>query len=92
MEGHTISGWWNRAVGCHHRASMRSRKHKLGGRCIVGKNLFPKGQLAIWKGLPKGFDIGPYLIAPMECDSSRKDELNVWLLISEIVPKTVAFY
>jgi hypothetical protein len=63
---------------------MRSRKHELGGRCIFGKNLFSKGQLAIWKGLPKGFDILPYLVASMQRNTPRKHELNVRLLVSEI--------
>ena len=70
----------------HYRQTlyMRSRKHELGGRCLCGKHLCSKGQLAIWKGLPKGFDILPDFLAPMERGSSRKEELHVGLLVGEI--------
>ncbi len=61
-----------------------TRKHKFGGRCIFGKNLISEGEDTIWKCLPKGFGIVPYLVAPMQRDISRKYELNVWTLVGEI--------
>src|SRR5436190_20661368 len=82
--GDALACWWNRTVRCHHRTSMCAGKHEFGGRCVFGKHLFSKGQLAIWKGLPKGLDIVPYLVASMQRDTPRKHELNVWPLVSEI--------
>src|SRR6266446_3027785 len=57
---------------------------QLGVRCIFGKNLISEGEDTIWKCLPKGFGIVPYLVAPMQRDISRKYELNVWTLVGEI--------
>src|SRR6266702_449701 len=79
-----LACWWNRTVGCHHRTSVCNGKHKFGGRCIFGKNLISEGEDTIWKCLPKGFGIVPYLVAPMQRDISRKYELNVWTLVGEI--------